>query len=488
MTKRVVIIGNGMAGARLQEELHRRDPDGSHITSVVIGEEPTAAYNRILMSNVVAGRISPADTMIRGTNWYSERNLQTHTGVRVERVDRTDQTVHCSDGTVHRYDKLVFATGSRAFIPPIAGALDGEGRPLPGVVAFRNLRDCEAIVSALGESASGKSIRVVVVGGGLLGLEAARGALLQGAAVTVVHPRSHPMEKQLDSAGGAVLTRILREIGMDVVLGGRVSAIRDDPRTGREVVLTDGSTLGADLIIVTAGIAPNVDVAADAGLAVDRGIVVDDELRTSDRSVYAIGECAQHRDIVYGLVQPGWEMAETVAQNLIGDTQVGYEGTQQILRLKAHDIDLASMGEVDTDPNDLEAEVLTLSDPHRGRYAKVVVRKDRVAGAVLLGNPEVVGTISQLFDSGAPVPSDRMRLLLGHLTGGATESASPAQMPGDAIICRCNTVSKKNLTDAWRKGARSAGAMAEATRATTGCGSCESVVDGLCDWLKTADA
>jgi assimilatory nitrate reductase electron transfer subunit len=483
MTKRVVIIGNGMAGARLQEELHRRDPGGERVTSVVIGEEPTAAYNRILMSNVVAGRISPADTMIRAEGWYREHNLQTHVGVRVERIDRADQSVHCSDGSVHHYDKLVFATGSRAFVPPIAGALDDDGLPVPGVVAFRNLTDCEAIVSALG-----KGVRVVVVGGGLLGLEAARGALLQGAAVTVVHPRSHPMEKQLDSAGGAVLTRILREIGMDVVLGGRVSAIRDDPQTGREVVLTDGSTLGADLVIVAAGIAPNTEVAAEAGLAVDHGIVVDDELRTSDRAVYAIGECAQHRDIVYGLVQPGWEMAETVAENLIGDSQAGYEGTQQILRLKAHDIDLASMGEIDTDPGDLEAEVLTLSDPHRGRYAKVVVRKDRVAGAVLLGNPEVVGTISQLFDSGAPVPTDRMRLLLGHLTGGATESASPAQMPGDAIICRCNTVSKKNLTDAWRKGARSAGAMADATRATTGCGSCQSVVDGLCEWLKTADA
>jgi assimilatory nitrate reductase electron transfer subunit len=483
MTRRVVIIGNGMAGARLQEELHRRDPAGEHVTSVVIGDEPSAAYNRILMSNVVAGRITAADTMLRADNWYSERNLRTHTGVRVERVDRDAKEVHCDDGTVHNYDNLVFATGSRAFIPPIDGALTQSGRPIDGVIAFRNLADCESIVSSLREGT-----RVVVVGGGLLGLEAARGALLRGAQVTVVHPRGFPMEKQMDAAGGAVLTRVLRDIGMDVVLGSRVTAIRDEPGTGREVVLTDGSTLGADLVIVTAGIAPNVELATAADISVERGIKVDDHLRTSDRSVYAIGECAQHRDIVYGLVQPGWEMAETVAQHLLGDQQASYEGTQQILRLKAHDVDLASMGEVDTDPNDLEAEVLTLSDPHRGRYAKVVVRKDRLVGAVLLGNPEVVGTITQLFDSGAPVPGDRMRLLLGHLIGGATESASPAQMPGDAIICRCNTVSKKNLTDAWRKGARSPLAMADATRATTGCGSCESVVEGLCEWLATADA
>lgn len=483
MSKRVVIIGNGMAGARLQEELHRRDPAGEHVTSVVIGDEPSAAYNRILMSNVVAGRITAENTLLRAANWYSDRNLQTHTGVRVESIDRDTRAVHCDDGTVHRYDNLVFATGSRAFIPPIEGALTEAGTPIAGVIAFRNLADCEAIVSGLSEGT-----RVVVVGGGLLGLEAARGALLRGAQVTVVHPRAYPMEKQMDAAGGAVLSRVLREIGMDVVLGTRVTAIRDQPGSGREVVLADGSTLGADLVIVTAGIAPNIELAADAEISTERGIMVDDHLRTSDPLIYAIGECAQHRDIVYGLVQPGWEMAETVAQNLISGEPLGYEGTQQILRLKAHDIDLASMGEVDTDPNDLEAEVLTLSDPHRGRYAKVVVRKERLVGAVLLGNPEVVGTITQLFDSGAPVPTDRMRLLLGHLTGGATESASPAQMPGEAIICRCNTVTKKNLTDAWRKGARSPLAMAEATRATTGCGSCESVVDGLCEWLATADA
>jgi assimilatory nitrate reductase electron transfer subunit len=483
MTRRVVIIGNGMAGSRLQEELHRRDPAGEQVTSVVIGDEPNAAYNRILMSNVVAGRINAADTKIRADNWYTERNLQTYIGVRVERVDRDTKSVHCSDGSVHQYDSLVFATGSRAFIPPIEGALTQAGTPVPGVIAFRNLADCESIVSSLREGT-----RVVVVGGGLLGLEAARGALMRGAQVTVVHPRGFPMEKQMDAAGGAVLTRVLREIGMDVVLGSRVTAVRERPDTGREVVLTDGSTLGADLVIVTAGIAPNVELAAAADLSVERAIKVDDQLRTSDPSIYAIGECAQHRDIVYGLVQPGWEMAEAVAQNLLGDQLVSYEGTQQILRLKAHDVDLASMGEVDTDPNDLEAEVLTLSDPHRGRYAKVVVRKDRLVGAVLLGNPEVVGTITQLFDSGAPVPNDRMRLLLGHLIGGATESASPAQMPGEAIICRCNTVSKKNLTDAWRKGARSPLAMADATRATTGCGSCESVVEGLCEWLATADA
>lgn len=483
MTTRVVIIGNGMAGARLQEELHRLDPMGAQVTSVVIGDEPNAAYNRILMSNVVAGRIRPADTMIRAAGWYAERNLETHTGVRVTSIDRDARRVHCDDGTVHHYDRLVFATGSRAFIPPIDGAITETGAPIPGVIAFRNLADCEAIVSALQEDT-----RVVVVGGGLLGLEAARGALLRGAQVTVVHPRAYPMEKQMDAAGGAVLSRVLREIGMDVVLGTRVTAVRDTPGSGREVVLADGSTLGADLVIVTAGIAPNIKLAAEADIATERGILVDDQLRTSDRAVFAIGECAQHRDIVYGLVQPGWEMAETVAQNLLTREPTGYEGTQQILRLKAHDIDLASMGEVDTDPSDLEAEVLTLSDPHRGRYAKVVVRKERLVGAVLLGNPEVVGTITQLFDSGAPVPTDRMTLLLGHLTGGATESASPAQMPGEAIICRCNTVSKKNLTDAWRKGARNPLAMAEATRATTGCGSCESVVEGLCEWLATADA
>lgn len=481
--RRVVIVGNGLAGARLQEEIHRRDPNATRVRVVVYGDEDHPAYNRILLSNVVAGHLSPSDTRIKPENWCEKNGLETHTGVAVTSVDRTERLIHCSDGTTDTYDTLVLATGSRSFVPPAPGLIDDDGRPTEGVVAFRTLGDCETITAR-----TGPGTRVVVIGAGLLGIEAARGALMRGSHVTVVHPRAYPMEKQMDVGGGRVLTRVLRDLGMDVALNARADAVRTTTDGNRELVLSDGSALPADLVVVAAGIRPNVELAVDAGLDVDRAIVVDDDLVTSDPDIRAIGECAQHRGEVYGLVQPAWEMAGVVADQLCGTgTRSVYSGTAQITRLKAHDVDLASMGEVEVDEDDPETEVLVMSDPTRGRYAKVVVRKDRLVGAVMLGNPEVVGTLSQYFDGGSLVPVDRMTLLLGHLVGGPTESANPSTMPDSAVVCRCNTVTKKHLVGAWRGGAHTPGSMAEKTRATTGCGSCIGVVEGLCEWLHRAD-
>ncbi|MBM7414331.1 MULTISPECIES: FAD-dependent oxidoreductase [Nocardiaceae] len=480
---RVVVVGNGLAGARLQEEIHRRDADAARVQVVVYGDENHAAYNRILLSNVVAGHLTPRDTRIKPENWCERNGLETHIGVAVTSIDRERRTITRSDGYTDTYDTLVLATGSRSFLPPAPGMTDADGHPADGVVAFRTLADCDAITAG-----SGPGSRVVVIGAGLLGIEAARGALMRGSDVTIVHPRAYPMERQMDAGGGAVLTRVLRELGMDVALGARAEALRTAPDGTRELVLSDGSALPADLVVVAAGIRPNIDLAVAAGLDVDRAVVVDDDLRTSDPHIRAIGECAQHRGEVYGLVQPAWEMAGVVADQLCGTaSRAEYHGTAQITRLKAHDVDLASMGEIDVDPNDTESEVLVMSDPTRGRYAKVVVRKDRLVGAVMLGNPEVVGTLSQYFDGGSLVPVDRMTLLLGHLVGGPTESSNPSTMPDAAVICRCNTVTKKHLVSAWRDGAHTPEAMAEKTRATTGCGSCVGVVDGLCDWLHRAD-
>lgn len=480
---RVVVVGNGLAGARLQDEIHRRDPKAERVEVVVYGDEPHSAYNRILLSNVVAGQLRPVDTRLKPEDWCVRHGLTTHVGVAITAIDPAARTVARSDGQVDRYDTLVLATGSRPFVPPARGLTDDAGRLADGVVAFRTLGDCESIVAA-----ATPGTRVVVIGAGLLGIEAARGALMRGAQVTIVHPRAYPMEKQMDGAGGAVLTRVLRELGMDVALDARAKELRVGADGSRELVLSDGSAIGADLVIVAAGIRPNVALAAEAGLVVDRAVVVDDDLRTSDPQIRAIGECAQHRGDVYGLVQPAWEMAGVVADQLCGTGGgTGYDGTAQITRLKAHDVDLASMGEVDADGADTDTEVLVMSDPTRGRYAKVVVRKDRLVGAVMLGNPEVVGTLSQYFDGATPVPSDRMTLLLGHLVGGATESANPSTMPDAAVICRCNTVTKKHLVTAWRAGAHTPTSMAEKTRATTGCGSCVGVVEGLCEWLHRVD-
>ncbi len=326
----------------------------------------------------------------------------------------------------------------------------------------------------------------MVLGGGLLGLEAARGLLLRGADVTVVHPRAVPMERQLDEGGGRVLTRVLTSLGMRVVLERRAVALRPQ-RLRRALVLDDGTELLADLVVLTAGIRPATELASAVRATVEHGIVVDDALRTDVPHVWAIGECAQHRGEVYGLVQPGWEQAEVVADRITGaDATAEYHGTPPVTRLKAHDIDLASMGDVSADLHDGELEVLTVADPARGRYAKLVVADGRIAGAVLLGCPDTVGTVTQLFRretagaAGPDVAADRAR------RRGSGDRA-PRRHAGGAVICRCNSVTKAHLTGAWRAGARSVGALATATRATTGCGGCSSAVEGICDWLRTTD-
>lgn len=482
MSTRVVVVGNGMAGARLTEELQRRDPAGDHLEIVVLGAEPQPAYNRILLSNVLAGSITARDTRLKPDGWWSRHGIDVRLGVRAERLDVAARAVHCSDGEILGYDELVLATGSRSFIPPIEGATTDTGVLAENVIAFRTLGDCERIIESVRPGS-----RAVVLGGGLLGLEAARGLLLRGVDVTVVHPKDFPMERQMDAVGGSVLTRVLSELGMRMVLGRRVIALRDTT-TSRVVDLDDGTELPVDLLVLSAGIRPSTELAAAAGVEVRQAIVVDDELRTSAPHVWAIGECAEHRGEVYGLVQPGWEQAAVVADLVAHtDSKATYDGTPNVTRLKAHDIDLASMGDITPDLHCRDHEVLTVADPSRGRYAKLVVRADRVVGALLLGNPDAVGTVTQLFDAQLPVPVDRMALLTGRGAGGGHELASPAGMPGSAVICRCNSVTKSHLTGAWRAGARSVAALATATRATTGCGGCGSTVQGICEWLRSSD-
>jgi assimilatory nitrate reductase electron transfer subunit len=242
----------------------------------------------------------------------------------------------------------------------------------------------------------------------------------------------------------------------------------------------------ADLVVVTAGVKAETSLAAAAGITVDRGIVIDDRLCTSDPRVFAIGDCAQHAGTVAGLVQPAWEQAEVLADLMTGSNVAArYRGTPMVTRLKARDVDLAALGEVHTSVSDEDAEVLCLNDPTRGRYAKLVIRDDRVAGAILIGAPDAAAMITQLYDGHIPVPSDRLAVLLGRaLPSDAATAGSPAELPGTAMVCRCNSVSKSQLVSAWRLGATSVTELASATRATTGCGSCRGVVCGIADWLS----
>jgi assimilatory nitrate reductase electron transfer subunit len=493
-TRHVLVVGNGMAGARLAEELRHRDPDATRFAVTVVGEEPHAAYNRVLLSTVVAGGITARDTRLKPDGWWAARHVEVVPGARVTSVDvaaRTAVLTADGDERAMAWDELVLATGSTSFVPPTEGLYAGTPGPdtplAPGVVAFRTVDDCSRLIEAA-ESAR----TAVVLGGGLLGLEAARGLLARGVDVTVVHPQDYPMDRQLDADGGAVLSRVVRGVGARLVLGRFVAARHAG--TGNapaHVVLDDGTSLSADLVVVAAGVRPRTDLAEEMGLAVSRGIVVDDRLSTSAPHVHAIGECSEHRGEVPGLVQPGWDQARVLADVLSGaDPEATYEGTSVRTRLKAHDIDLASMGTVDVDVHDPGHEVLAFTDPSRGRYAKLVLRQDRLVGAILLGVGDAAGALTQLYDTGAVVPRDRLSLMLGRAItrSGATESVNLAEMPGSAVICRCNTVTKSAVVGAFRSGAETVAAVAEATRATTGCGSCKGAVDGLCAWLRSSEA
>ncbi|MFL6126769.1 FAD-dependent oxidoreductase [Actinophytocola sp.] len=473
----IVIVGYGMAGARLAEEIRGRDTENTGVT--VLGAEPHHAYNRILLSSVVGGGMTPEMVRLHDAGWAGKHGVDLRLSTTAAGIDRVARKVTLTDGSTVDYDALVLATGSRPWVPPCEGLLV-DGVLAPGAVAFRTLDDCARILAA-----SRPGAPVAVVGGGLLGLEAARGLAGRGNLVTVVHPVGHLLERQLDRGAGQVLAARLATLGIEVRLG--VRAARYVPGDGLK--LDDGSHVPADLVVVSAGVIPETTLARDAGLTTDRGIVVDDSLRTSDFRVHAIGDCAQHPGTVSGLVQPAWEQAAVLADLLTGARPAArYRGTPVVTRLKAKDVDLAALGEVHTEVDSPDAEVLCLTDPARGRYAKLVLRDDRVTGAIVLGVPDAAATITQLYDRGIPAPSDRIALLLGRaLPPGATVAHSPADLPAATTVCRCNTVSKSQLVKAWRGGARGVAGLATATKATTGCGSCRDTVSAIADWLASSE-
>jgi assimilatory nitrate reductase electron transfer subunit len=468
-----------MAGARVAAELHARDGDRK---VTVLGAEPHRAYNRIMLSTLLAGKIGEPDVELTD---LAGQGVDVRTGVTVTAIDRAAREVRTDDGDRHRYDHLVLATGSRPLVPPLPG-LD----PLPErVVPFRTLDDCRRILAAAGAARS-----ALVLGGGLLGLEAARGLAARGLAVTVVHPMGHLMERQLDPAAGAMLVGTLEALGVRTSLAVPATSVTAGPDVVH-VDLADGRRLTAGLLVLSCGVRPDTALAAAAGLTVERGVVVDDRMRTSDRRISAIGDCAQHEGTLTGLVAPAWAQARVVADVLAGaDPLARYRPRPAVTRLKAAGIDLAAMGDAADvpaapDPAGGPVEELTFADPARGTYARLRIRDERLTGAILLGDNPAVGTVVQLFDRGAPVPADRRALLLGRAVGGtpAAPAASPALMPDAATVCQCNDVSKGALVACWRAGARTVDELSTATRAGTGCGGCRDALAGIVGWLAEAD-
>jgi nitrite reductase (NADH) large subunit len=464
--QRLVVIGNGMVGARFVEELLSRG-GGDRYEIVMFGDEPTGNYNRILLSGILAGTHELEDTYINPLEWYERNGVTLHAGVRVTSVDRDTRLVRGDNGVLEPYDVLVFATGSSAFVPPLKG-LSGHGGSADlkdGLFAFRTLNDCDRMIEYVPRARS-----AAVIGGGLLGLEAARGLLERGLDVHVVHLRSHLMEMQLDPPAGRLLGATLEQMGVKVHLDKMTSEVLGAERV-EGLAFADGTTLPCDMVVISAGIRPNVALAIDCGLMVERGIVVTDELRCpGDPHVYAIGECAQHRGQLYGLVAPLWEQAKVLADRLAGRIpDAAYVGSRVSTKLKVMGIDLAVMG--DQEPKTTDDEVVTYSEPSRGVYKKLVVRDNQLRGAILLGDASAAPMLLQAFDRGTELPDNRAELLFQLAV--AESAAGIADLPASAQICNCNGVSKGALVAAVEGGACTLKSLCEATRAGLGCGACK---------------
>jgi nitrite reductase (NADH) large subunit len=464
MKERLIVVGNGMAGVRAVEELLARAPDRYAVT--VFGSEPHPTYNRIMLSPVLAGEKSFEDIVTHDRAWYAGTGIALHTGATVVGLDPAGKRVDTADGRSFAYDKLLLATGSHPFIVSV------PGKDLPGVVTFRDMADVDAMLGACG---TGK--RAVVVGGGLLGLEAANGLMSRGMTVTVVHLMPTVMERQLDESAGYLLKRELESRGLAVLTEANTEAIVGDGKV-EAVRLKDGRGIPADIVVMAVGIRPNADLARAAGLAVERGVIVDDRMVTSDPDILAVGECVQHRGQTYGLVAPLYEMAKVAADTLAGRESI-YVPSVTSTKLKVTGIDLFSAGDF---AGGTQCEDIVFRDAARGVYKRVVLKDNRVAGAVLYGDTADGAWFFQLMRESADVSDRRDTLIFGPaLTGGgANPHDAVAALPADAEICGCNGVCKGRILDVVSaKGLTTLDDVRAHTKASASCGSCTGLVEKL---------
>ncbi len=470
--KKLIVIGNGMAGARTVEEILARG-GAEQFEITVFGDEPYGNYNRILLSNVLNGSQDSSEIFLNGLGWYQENGITLRAGVRVDVIARPHKAIHCDDGNWYPYDKLLIATGSRPSIPPIAALRKPNGEFRPGVFVFRTLDDCRKIAEY-----AAKSRRAAVIGGGLLGLEAARGLINHGVEVHVIHLLGHLMEQQLDPQAGAILKHTIEGMDINVHLKKLTkAALGENEITG--LAFEDGSTLECDMIVIATGITPNSEMGSRWGLTTERGIVVDDQLRTSDPDIYAVGECAQHRGRVYGLVAPLWEQAKVLADHITGaDCEAAYEGSKIATKLKVMGVELASMGVIAEDGE--HEDVVQFMEPKRGVYKKLIIRDGRLVGGILMGDISKAAYLMQAFDRGIRLPEERLSLLFD--TGAPSARVTFDEMPDNVQICNCNGVSKSTIIQCVAAGKRSLKSVMETTRAGTGCGSCKAIVGELVEW------
>ena len=456
--KKLAIIGNGMATCRLLDELLQRGALGRYEIAI-FGDEKGGAYNRILLGKVLGGD-APDAIVTKPPAWYETNGVTLFDGVAVRRLDTAAKLVETADGATHRYDVAVLATGSHPLVPPLAGMTGPEGELRDGVFIYRTMADCLKM-----RACARPGDNAVVLGGGLLGLEAAKVLSDSGLHVTVVHAGKTLMNAQLDELGGEMLERQIEGCGIFVRTGRTIEEVLGNPDVDG-VRLDDGKTLAADMLVLACGVRPRIDVARASGLPINKGIIVNDTLATEVPGVYAIGECAEHAGRTYGIVAPAWDQAVVLADVLTGaNPQARYRGSKVYTRLKVAGIDVASMGRIDPELD--SDEVIQVVETRRGSYRKMVVRGRALVGATLVGNTAAAADLIQILDRGDPLPEEPLEVLCP----GAAFSAGPR---ADRQVCNCHKITEARLHEAIDAGAGTVEALCAATKAGTGCGSCKS--------------
>ncbi|WP_139558901.1 nitrite reductase large subunit NirB [Methylotetracoccus oryzae] len=464
--QKLIVIGNGMAGIRTVEEVLKRSPEAYEIT--VFGAEPHCNYNRILLSPVLAGEKTLKDIVLNDDDWYWKNGITLHKGKTIVAIDRRRRLVRTEDGLETPYDRLLLATGSNPVIIPF------PGKDLPGVIGFRDVKDVDRMVDA-----AEKYRHAVVIGGGLLGLEAANGLRKRGMEVTVVHILDSLMERQLDKPASALLKRALEQDGLRFMMEAQTEALLGEDRV-RAVRFKDGNEIPADLVVMAVGIRPNIELAKAAGLHCERGIVVNDTMQTYDPRIYAVGECVQHRGQLFGLVAPLFEQAKVCADHLVEFGIARYQGSVTSTKLKVTGIDLFSAGDFQGGEG---YEELCYQDPARSVYKKLTVRENRVRGAVLYGDTGDGAWYFQLMREGTDISAFRESILFGqaHLgDSGHGDQNRASLLPDDAEVCGCNGVCKKTIVDAIvQQKLFTLEDVRAHTKASASCGSCTGLVEQL---------
>jgi assimilatory nitrate reductase electron transfer subunit len=469
---RVVVVGAGMVGHRFTEELHRLDPS---VEITLLGEEEYEPYNRILLTELLAGRVDLAGL----TMAEHDESVTVRLGSPALEIDRDNKLVRTANDVIE-YDHLVLATGARGRIIPVPGLRDGLPR---GAHLLRSLNDARDI-----KAAALNARHAVVIGGGPLGLEAAAALRHRGVGVTVLSLEASLLDRDLDTDVADIVQAASADLGIEFLGGVSIESVgvRDGHVAG--VNLADGRVIDAQLLVLAAGTVPETSLASAAGLETAQGILVGHDLRTTiDHSVSAIGDCAQTPAGTSGLVAPGWAQARELARNLVHGTLLDpVEIVGSAMKLKAVGLDVVTMGRR-ASTADSHDRVVNLRDASARRHVEVVVRDDTLIGVTCVGAPEIAAHLSTQFDRPGMIPADPLQLLLGTSAGAVTEAVNPTTMPSNTTVCRCNGVSKGDLVREWENGCTTVEELADKTLATTGCGGCTSLVCGIVDWLTEVD-